>query len=148
MSFCIGSGYLPAYSISNGKINDILTSSTPHEMSLWEKIKDFFCLTRQADALECIYKLCHPPVGTTSEDVKLTFEKLKELAHPGWGGNIQIERHVKDQFYIMDKDGKEILSVIIVADDYTITTGDSHGHGIARSYPYIPSGIYSDTEAS
>ncbi|MFP1727186.1 hypothetical protein [Lonsdalea quercina] len=42
MSFYVGTGYFPAY-INSEKINNILESETPPEMSLWEKIKDFFC---------------------------------------------------------------------------------------------------------
>lgn len=114
-------------------------SDIPPEMSLWEKIKDFFCFTHQAEALECINRLCHPPAGTTPDDVKTLFERLKELAHPGYVDNIQIDRNGLNHFDIMDKDGKEMLSVVI-ADDYTVTTGgrvSSCADGIARSYPLL-----------
>ncbi len=41
MPFHVGRGCLPA-TISNLRINRIAQSATPPEMSLWEKIKEFF----------------------------------------------------------------------------------------------------------
>lgn len=139
MSFCVGSGYFSAC-ISNDKITGILDSDTPPEMSLWEKIKEFFFSTHQAEAQDCLYRLCHPSAGTTPDDVNALFERLKELAHPGYADNIQSYRHGGKHFCIMDNNGDELLSVIF-ADDYTVTTGHRVAFvadGIARSYPLHP----------
>ena len=80
MPFHIGSGCLPA-TISNRRIYRIAWSDTPPEMSSWEKMKEFFCSTHQAEALECIWTICHPPAGTTREDVVSRFELLRTLAY-------------------------------------------------------------------
>lgn len=139
MSFCVGTGYFSAC-ISSDKITGMLDSNTPPEMSLWEKIKEFFFSTHQAEAQDCLYRLCHPSAGTTPADVNALFERLKELAHPGYADNIQSDRHGGKHFCIMDKNGDELLSVIF-ADDYTVTTGSQgafFADGIARSYPLHP----------
>ncbi|WP_334473214.1 hypothetical protein [Arsenophonus sp. PmNCSU2021_1] len=138
MSISIGSGYFHTY-ISNEKINDILEKNTPPHMSLWEKIKDFFCSTHQAEAQECIYKLCHPPIGTTPDDVENIFKRLSELAHPKWEGNFlnRVKYFEDNSFYIKDKNGDEILSIIIDYD-YKVTTGTYrcfYMDGTSYSYP-------------
>ncbi|ENI0599163.1 pathogenicity island 2 effector protein SseI, partial [Salmonella enterica] len=68
MPFHVGSGCRPA-AISNRRIYRIALFDTPPEMSSWEKSKEFFCSTHQTAALECIWTICHPPAGTTREDV-------------------------------------------------------------------------------
>ena len=139
MSFYIGSGYFPAC-ISNDNVIDILDSDIPPEMSLWEQIKDFFCRTHKGEVLECLYQLCHPPAGTTADDVQERFERLNKLAYPGYENNIKIRPHGLSHFCITDKKGNEVLSVII-ADDYTVTTGTKGwdiNAGSARSYPLTP----------
>lgn len=142
MTFGIGSGYFPAY-ISNDKFTAILDSDTPPEMSLWEKIKEFFFSTHQAEAQDCLYRLCHPSAGTTPNDVGALFERLKELAHPGYADNIKNQLGW-NYFCIMDNNGNELLSVMF-ADDYTVTatgcSGTFFADGIARSYllhPHFP----------
>jgi len=138
-SFCVGSGYFSAC-ISIDKITGILDSNTPPEMSLWEKIKEFFFSTHQAEAQDCLYQICHPSTGTTPDDVNALFGRLKKLAHPGYAGNIQCCRHDVKHFCIRDKKGDELLTVIF-ADDYTVTTGTWGAFvadGIARSYPLHP----------
>lgn len=139
MSFSVGSGYLSAC-ISNDQINAILDSNTPPNISIWDKIKDFFFSTHQAEAQDCLYQICHPSAGTTPSDVNALFERLRELAHPGYADNIQCYWHGMNHFCIMDKNGDEILSVIF-SDDYTVTTGESKlfsADGIARSYNLNP----------
>lgn len=112
MSFYIGTGCVPT-AISNDCINRIARSNTPPEMNIWEKIKEFFCLTHQSETLDCIWKICHPPAGTTREDVVGRFEKLRTLAYPGFVSNIQSGRHGEDHFCILDENSREILSVAI-----------------------------------
>ncbi|EQM61276.1 SPI-2 type III secretion system effector E3 ubiquitin transferase SspH2 [Salmonella enterica] len=120
MPFHIGSGCLPA-TISNRRIYRIAWSDTPPEMSSWEKMKEFFCSTHQAEALECIWTICHPPAGTTREDVVSRFELLRTLAYAGWEESIHSGQHGENYFCILDEDSQEILSVTLDdAGNYTV----------------------------
>ncbi|ECD8919811.1 SPI-2 type III secretion system effector E3 ubiquitin transferase SspH2, partial [Salmonella enterica] len=118
--FHIGSGCLPA-TISNRCIYRIAWSDTPPEMSSWEKMKEFFCSTHQTEALECIWAICHPPAGTTREDVINRFELLRTLAYAGWEESIHSGQHGENYFCILDEDSQEILSVTLDdAGNYTV----------------------------
>ncbi len=120
MPFHIGSGCLPA-TISNRRIYRIAWSATPPEMSSWEKMKEFFCSTHQTEALECIWTICHPPAGTTREDVINRFELLRTLAYAGWEESIHSGQHGENYFCILDEDSQEILSVTLDdAGNYTV----------------------------
>ncbi|HAR8940139.1 TPA: SPI-2 type III secretion system effector E3 ubiquitin transferase SspH2, partial [Salmonella enterica] len=114
------SGCLPA-TISNRRIYRIAWSDTPPEMSSWEKMKEFFCSTHQTEALECIWTICHPPAGTTREDVVSRFELLRTLAYDGWEENIHSGLHGENYFCILDEDSQEMLSVTLDdAGNYTV----------------------------
>ncbi|EBE4453945.1 SPI-2 type III secretion system effector E3 ubiquitin transferase SspH2 [Salmonella enterica] len=120
MPFHIGSGCLPA-TISNRRIYRIAWSDTPPEMSSWEKMKEFFCSTHQTEALECIWTICHPPAGTTREDVINRFELLRTLAYAGWEESIHSGQHGENYFCILEEDSQEILSVTLDdAGNYTV----------------------------
>ncbi|EEE1982197.1 SPI-2 type III secretion system effector E3 ubiquitin transferase SspH2 [Salmonella enterica subsp. enterica serovar Thompson] len=120
MPFHIGSGCLPA-TISNRRIYRIAWSDTPPEMSSREKMKEFFCSTHQTEALECIWTICHPPAGTTREDVINRFELLRTLAYAGWEESIHSGQHGENYFCILDEDSQEILSVTLDdAGNYTV----------------------------
>ncbi|EGB4648808.1 SPI-2 type III secretion system effector E3 ubiquitin transferase SspH2 [Salmonella enterica] len=120
MPFHIGSGCLPA-TISNRRIYRIAWSDTPPEMSSWKKMKEFFCSTHQTEALECIWTICHPPAGTTREDVVSRFELLRTLAYAGWEESIHSGQHGENYFCILDEDSQEILSVTLDdAGNYTV----------------------------
>ncbi|EAP9889253.1 E3 ubiquitin--protein ligase [Salmonella enterica] len=120
MPFYVGSGCRPA-TISNRRIYRIAWSDTPPEMSSWEKCKEFFCSTHQTAALECIRTICHPPAGTTREDVVSRFEQLRTLAYAGCEENIHSGLHGENHFCIMDEDNQEILSVTLDdAGNYTV----------------------------
>ncbi|EAC0278680.1 SPI-2 type III secretion system effector E3 ubiquitin transferase SspH2, partial [Salmonella enterica subsp. enterica] len=111
---------LPAI-ISNRRIYRIAWSDTPPEMSSWEKMKEFFCSTHQTEALECIWTICHPPAGTTREDVINRFELLRTLAYAGWEESIHSGQHGENYFCILDEDSQEILSVTLDdAGNYTV----------------------------
>ncbi|EBO5290578.1 type III secretion system effector E3 ubiquitin transferase SspH2 [Salmonella enterica] len=125
MPLHVGSGCLPA-TITNLRINCIAQSATPPEMSLWEKIKEFFCSTYQTEALECIWTICHPSVGTTREDVVSRFEQLRMLAYAGYEESIHSGRHGESHFCILDADNQEILSVTL--DDAGNYTVNCQGH--------------------
>ncbi|KMU45174.1 E3 ubiquitin-protein ligase SspH2, partial [Salmonella enterica subsp. enterica serovar Newport str. 36803] len=114
------SGCLPA-TISNRRIYRIAWSDTPPEMSSWEKMKEFFCSTHQTEALECIWAICHPPAGTTREDMINRFELLRTLAYAGWEESIHSGQHGENYFCILDEDSQEILSVTLDdAGNYTV----------------------------
>ncbi|EAT5288803.1 SPI-2 type III secretion system effector E3 ubiquitin transferase SspH2, partial [Salmonella enterica subsp. enterica serovar Typhimurium] len=99
----------------------IAWSDTPPEMSSWEKMKEFFCSTHQTEALECIWTICHPPAGTTREDVINRFELLRTLAYAGWEESIHSGQHGENYFCILDEDSQEILSVTLDdAGNYTV----------------------------
>ncbi|EDW2496787.1 E3 ubiquitin--protein ligase [Salmonella enterica subsp. enterica serovar Oranienburg] len=120
MPFHVGSGCRPA-TISNHRIYLIARFDTPPEMSSWEKSKEFFCSTHQTEALECIRKICHPPAGTTREDVVSRFEQLRMLAYAGCKENIHSGLHGENHYCIMDEDNQEILSVTLDdAGNYTV----------------------------
>ncbi len=120
MPFHIGRGCLPA-TISNRRIYRIAWSETPPEMSSWDKMKEFFCSTHQTEALECIWTICHPPAGTTREDVINRFELLRTLAYAGWEESIHSGQHGENYFCILDEDSQEILSVTLDdAGNYTV----------------------------
>ncbi|ECR5099609.1 hypothetical protein F1I08_20005 [Salmonella enterica] len=121
----VGSGCLPA-TITNLRINCIAQSATPPEMSLWEKIKEFFCSTHQTEAQECIWTICHPSVGTTREDVVSRFEQLRMLVYAGYEESIHSGRHGESHFCILDADNQEILSVTL--DDAGNYTVNCQGH--------------------
>ncbi|EAO9604763.1 type III secretion system effector E3 ubiquitin transferase SspH2 [Salmonella enterica] len=120
MPFHVGSGCRPA-AISNRRIYRIALFDTPPEMSSWEKGKEFFCSTHQTAALECIRTICHPPAGTTREDVVSRFELLRTLAYAGCEENIHSGLHGENYFCILDEDSQEILSVTLDdAGNYTV----------------------------
>ncbi|EIJ7909774.1 E3 ubiquitin--protein ligase [Salmonella enterica] len=125
MPLHVGSGCLPA-TITNLRINCIAQSATPPEMSLWEKIKEFFCSTHQTEAQECIWTICHPSVGTTREDVASRFEQLRMLVYAGYEESIHSGRHGESHFCILDADNQEILSVTL--DDAGNYTVNCQGH--------------------
>ncbi|EDF1845602.1 E3 ubiquitin--protein ligase, partial [Salmonella enterica subsp. enterica serovar Enteritidis] len=84
-------------------------------------MKEFFCSTHQTEALECIWTICHPPAGTTREDVVSRFELLRTLAYAGWEESIHSGQHGENYFCILDEDSQEILSVTLDdAGNYTV----------------------------
>ncbi|EBF1193481.1 SPI-2 type III secretion system effector E3 ubiquitin transferase SspH2, partial [Salmonella enterica] len=73
------------------------------------------------EALECIWTICHPPAGTTREDVINRFELLRTLACAGWEESIHSGQHGENYFCILDEDSQEILSVTLDdAGNYTV----------------------------
>ncbi|SUG37077.1 E3 ubiquitin-protein ligase SspH2 [Salmonella enterica subsp. arizonae] len=134
MPFYVGSGCRPA-TISNHRIYLIARFDTPPEMSSWEKSKAFFCSTHQTEALECIRKICHPPAGTTREDVVSRFEQLRMLAYAGCEENIHSGLHGENHYCIMDEDNQEILSVTLDdAGNYTVNCqGYSETHHLTMA---------------
>ncbi|ENF1797602.1 E3 ubiquitin--protein ligase, partial [Salmonella enterica] len=134
MPFYVGSGCRPA-TISNHRIYLIARFDTPPEMSSWEKSKAFFCSTHQTEALECIRKICHPPAGTTREDVVSRFGQLRTLAYAGCEENIHSGQHGENHYCILDEDNQEILSVTLDdAGNYTVNCqGYSETHHLTMA---------------
>ncbi|EBJ4737552.1 E3 ubiquitin--protein ligase [Salmonella enterica] len=134
MPFYVGSGCRPA-TISNHRIYLIARFDTPPEMSSWEKSKEFFCSTHQTEALECIRKICHPPAGTTREDVVSRFGQLRTLAYAACEENIHSGLHGENHFCILDEDNQEILSVTLDdAGNYTVNCqGYSETHHLTMA---------------
>ena len=121
MPFQVGNECLPA-AISNSHINQIARSDTPPEISVWEKIKAFFCSTNKPEALELIRQICHPPGGTMRETVAGRFEQLRTLAYGGFEVNVQSGRHGENHFCILNENSREVLSVTLDdAGKYTVT---------------------------
>ncbi|MDH0356144.1 hypothetical protein [Morganella sp. GD04133] len=112
MPFHLESGYFSA-AVSNNHINQIANSDIYPYVSVWEKIKVFFCQTHESDALECIRKICHPTVRTTREDVAGSFEQLRKIAYPGYEENIRSGRYAENHFCILDENSREILSLTL-----------------------------------
>ncbi|BFT84018.1 NEL-type E3 ubiquitin ligase domain-containing protein [Enterobacter ludwigii] len=125
MPFQVGNGCLPA-AISNSRINQIARTDTSPDVSVWEKIKAFFCSTNKPEALELIRQICHPPAGTTLEQVAGRFEQLRTLAYAGFEENVQSGRHGENHFCVLDENSREMLSVTL--DDAGKYTVKCQGH--------------------
>ncbi len=68
-----------------------------------------------------LWTICHPPAGTTREDVVSRFELLRTLAYAGWEESIHSGQHGENYFCILDEDSQEILSVTLDdAGNYTV----------------------------
>ncbi|ARD38025.1 hypothetical protein F8538_05700 [Edwardsiella ictaluri] len=119
MPLYIGTGCFPA-TISNNNTTHTSNANTPLEINIHEKIQAFFCSTHQSEVLNCLREICYPPAGTTREAIAGRFEQLRALASPGYRENIRTDRDGENRFCIRDKDGREILSVTIDADTYTV----------------------------
>lgn len=112
MPFLVGHGCFPA-AISDSHITRIARSDTPPEISVWKKIKTLFHPTNKPETLECIWKICHPPAGTTRKEVAGRFEQLKTLAYCGFKENVQSGRHGENHFCILNENSQEMLSVTL-----------------------------------
>ncbi|HCC1070283.1 TPA: E3 ubiquitin--protein ligase, partial [Salmonella enterica subsp. enterica serovar Paratyphi C] len=72
------------------------------------------------------WAICHPPAGTTREDVVSRFELLRTLAYDGWEENIHSGLHGENYFCILDEDSQEMLSVTL--DDVGNYTVNCQGY--------------------
>lgn len=109
MSFSVGSGLLTAH-ISHHRLYDIKESSSPPEISLWEKIKHFFFSTHQKEALSCVYKLYHhESLNLSEQEIRDTFIRLKTLASPDCRNKFVIDRSISEDIYKINDE--VILSV-------------------------------------
>ncbi|HDF2341822.1 TPA: hypothetical protein PC598_001381 [Morganella morganii] len=114
MPFQIGNRFFPD-EISNNRIDKIARSDTQPEVSLWERIKEFFCFTKKPEVENLIWKIMHPLESSSDEigwDMMIKrFERLKALASDGHKDRIEIRPDGEDSARILDKDNDEMLSV-------------------------------------
>ncbi|MCS3429594.1 hypothetical protein [Klebsiella sp. BIGb0407] len=104
MSFNVGNGLLTAH-ISYERLHDIKNNEFLPEMTLWEKIKDFFFSTHQKAAYECVHKLYHRDDFNMSEqDVRETFINLRQLASPGCKNKFIIDSNIYKDVYKIDSE--------------------------------------------
>ena len=109
MSFNVGTGFFTAQ-ISLERLHNIKESALLPEMKLWEKIKEFFCSTRQSDALNCLHQLYHhESLGLSEQDILNTFVQLRGLASPGCRNRFTIDRNNNSDIYKINNE--IILSV-------------------------------------
>lgn len=121
MSLNIGSGLLSAH-ISRDRLQAIANNITPPEMSLWERIKEFFFSTHQKEALECIYTLYHHAnIQISAEEVHHAFTRLRELASPGckeqFSNSYGCDLYGEIQYTILGKSGEALLSVTVHSEE-------------------------------
>lgn len=76
-------------------------------------------------------ELCHPPQGIVPDNIRSTFDRLRELAFPALMDNIQSHTEGLNQFCIMDTDSREALVLTIEPYHYTITWD-----GVTMMYSY------------
>ncbi|EDY0985347.1 type III secretion system effector [Salmonella enterica] len=114
MPFSVGQGYFKS-SISVEKFNAIKDSSRPPEMSLWERIKEYFFSTYHAEALECIFKLYHyQELNLTPVQVRGAYIKLRALASQGCKEQFIIESQGQaDELIIKGDNGETLLSIVV-----------------------------------
>lgn len=111
MPFNVSPGYSPLPTISDNTVNSTPLTQAPPEMKVWEKIKPFFHPAQQTEASECVRTICHPPQGTTREDILNAFDQLRTKAYPGYQENIQSGRYGNSYFCILGASHHEVLSV-------------------------------------
>lgn len=99
----VGNGYLKGY-IESEKIDSIKNSTTPPTLSIWEKIKDFFCHTNQKKALDCLYNLYHHQEdGCCLDVVERNFNELKGLVSEGYKDKFKIVCNGDTREYCIDE---------------------------------------------
>ncbi|HEN3616489.1 TPA: hypothetical protein U5E39_001228 [Yersinia enterocolitica] len=122
--------------ISHSVIANIAENTAPPSISLWERIKDFFCCTYQAEALDCLYQLYHPlnnTDGMNSEEIRgniaKVFNQLKQFAAPGYKDRFSQPKGTNNQkqyFTITGEDSAFILNIIISTNRYLISSPDGN----------------------
>lgn len=113
MGISVGSSYLIA-SISNDRINEMLTSHAPPHMTIWGEIKDFFFATGEREALDCLFKLCNPTPDLTCCEIEDTFFRLKELCSPAYKERFchnHIDSSSAGRLHIKDDNGNDLLYI-------------------------------------
>ncbi|HAC6574449.1 TPA_asm: hypothetical protein G0B27_09330 [Salmonella enterica subsp. indica] len=107
------------------------TETPSPEESVWRKVSTFFSAENQTEAWNCLMELCHPPQGIVPDNIRSTFDRLRELAFPALMDNIQSHTEELNQFCILDTDSREALVLTIEPYHYTITWD-----GVTMMYSY------------
>ena len=122
--------------ISHSVIANIAENTTPPSMSLWERIKDFFCYTHQAEALDCLYQLYHPLNNTDGmnleeirSNIAKTFNQLKQFAAPGYKDRFSQPKgsNNQEQYFTITGENSEFIlniSINISTNRYLISIPD------------------------
>lgn len=127
MSLVIGNGCFPCI-IDIYKVLDAFKYTAHPTLSIWEKIKEFFCRTHQTEAMSYLHKLCHPDPATTQAETKALFRKLTLLAHPGFTGSfLTTEYNGILNLRITNAEGGNLLKIRIL-NDYYVQWNDSVDH--------------------
>lgn len=116
MSLVIGKGCFPCI-IDTYKVLDVFNNTAPPALSIWEKIKEFFCRTHQTKAMSYLHKLCHPDPPLTKIETNALFEKLRELAYPGFEDYFSI-----DEADDVNEDNKILNLRITSTEGYNLLT--------------------------
>ncbi len=119
MSLVIGNGCFPCI-IDSHTISQILMNTAPPTLSIWEKIKEFFCRTHQTEAMACLHKLCHPDPSLTKIETKALFERLRELAYPGFEDYFSVNE--ADDVNDVNEDKKILDLRITSTEGYNLLT--------------------------
>ncbi|KML16698.1 hypothetical protein VL10_24505 [Leclercia adecarboxylata] len=106
MTIMVGKGCFPVV-IDDSAILDTVKNDAPVALSIWQKIKEFFCRTNHTEAMLCLHKLCHPRPEVTQSDTKALFLNLRELASPGF----------EDFFLVDESDGILVLRIMDATDN-------------------------------
>lgn len=80
MSLSIGNSFFIRANIYTQDIKEIQKSNSPIQLTLWEKIKEFFFSTGKEKAYSCIAKLNNALTELNSKEAKKYFFSLKDLA--------------------------------------------------------------------
>jgi len=95
-------------------------NTAPPTLSIWEKIKEFFCRTHQTEAMACLHKLCHPDPSLTKIETKALFERLRELAYPGFEDYFSVNE--ADDVNDVNEDKKILDLRITSTEGYNLLT--------------------------
>lgn len=80
MCLSIGNSFFVRTKITTHDIKEIQKSNSPIQLTLWEKIKDFFFSTGKEKAYSCIAKLNNALTELNSKEAEKNFLILKDLA--------------------------------------------------------------------
>lgn len=83
MSLSIGNNFFIREKITIGDIREIQKNNSSIQLTLWEKIKDFFFSTGKEKAYSCVAKLNNSLAELNSEEATKNFLTLKSLASEG-----------------------------------------------------------------
>lgn len=105
------------------KIKDYLTTSPSLQSQTWQKIENYFPPEHHDEAGKLLEHIFNPPACELHQDTRNLFERLKELASPGYEGKIAYQRFGANAYTILDKNNKEIFTAELHSSYYCIIKG-------------------------